>query len=94
MAAEALGRLGQTEVATDILLALARDERVNIAVRYWAAYELGELRQPTEAVLSGLREVAEHDPDARVRQAARNALQRLQEKQSHPQYEDEDKTLI
>ncbi len=90
LAANALGRLGQTEA----LLALARDEQVDALARYRAAEALGRLGQATEAVLSGLKEVAEHDPVEYVRQAARNALQRLQEKQSHPQYEDEDKTLI
>ncbi len=91
-AAKALGSLGQIEVAVEILLTLACDEQVAAGVRVGAAEALGRLAQATEATLSTLREVAEHGLDKDVRRTARDALQQLQEKQSHPQSEDEDTT--
>ncbi len=48
-AAEALGRLGRAEEAAEILLALARDERVEAGVRRDAAEALGRLGRAEEA---------------------------------------------
>ncbi len=89
LAAEGMCEFGQTEAAADILLALVRNGQVDIWVRIDAAEALGRLGQATEAVLSGLSEVAEHDPDEVVRQAAREALQQFQKKQSNSQPEED-----
>ena len=78
-AAEALGRLGRVEEAAELLLTLARDGAVEAEVRERAAEALGWLGRATPQLLAGLRALAEEPgmPE-RARQAAREALERLE----------------
>jgi len=67
------------EEAAEILLALARDGKVEARVRVEAAEALDVLGRATPEVLAGLQALAEEpDTPEKVRRAARRALERLE----------------
>jgi thioredoxin-like negative regulator of GroEL len=81
-AAEVLGGLGRGEEAVAVLLTLTRDE-VDGQVRVQAIKALGKLKKSTPeviAVLEALTELREKPYAKKIREAARRALQRLEDK--------------